>query len=52
MSKLVTIHNREGKVIGNVDEHTSLAHMRAECPNFFHSPTAIQSKTKTPGMLG
>ena len=37
MSKLVLVVNKEGKVIGNVDEHTGLARIRRECPAFFGS---------------
>jgi len=35
VSKPVMIRRQDGTEVGNVDEHTSLAHMRAECPAFF-----------------
>jgi len=38
MSKQVLIRRGDGTPIGHVDEHTSLAHMRAECAAFFRSP--------------
>jgi hypothetical protein len=37
MSKLVTIKDSEGEPMGNVDEHTGIARMRARCPNFFRT---------------
>jgi hypothetical protein len=35
MSKLVTIKERDGRVMGEVNEHTSLATIKQECPLFF-----------------